>query len=58
MVTEVIKANYKEYDLGAVSYNTETQMGAFEYFPSFIKTGIELSPLKRPLAKNIYLFHF
>tara|TARA_R110000868_G_scaffold224304_2_gene476247 strand:+ start:785 stop:2104 length:1320 start_codon:yes stop_codon:yes gene_type:complete len=56
MVTEVIKVKYKEYDLGAVSYNTETQIGAFEYFPSFIKTGIELSPLKMPLAKKIYSF--
>jgi serine/threonine-protein kinase HipA len=56
MVTEVIKVKYKEYDVGAVSYNTATQIGAFEYFPSFIKTGIELSPLKMPLTKNIYSF--
>ncbi|XPF95737.1 type II toxin-antitoxin system HipA family toxin [Colwellia sp. RE-S-Sl-9] len=56
MVTEVIKVNYKEYDVGAVSYNADTQIGAFEYFPSFIKTGIELSPIKMPLAKKIYSF--
>jgi serine/threonine-protein kinase HipA len=31
-------------------------MGAFEYFLSFIKTGIELSPIKMPLAKIIYSF--
>lgn len=56
MVTEVIKVKYKTYDAGAVSYNTETQVGAFEYFPSFIKAGIELSPIKMPLAKKIYTF--
>ena len=56
MVTEVIKVNYKEHDVGAVSYNTDTQIGAFEYFPSFIKTGIELSPIKMPLAKKIFSF--
>ncbi|MDA7745964.1 type II toxin-antitoxin system HipA family toxin [Psychromonas sp.] len=56
MVTEVIKVKYKEHDLGAVSYNTKTQIGAFEYFPEFIKTGIELSPIKMPLAKRIYSF--
>ena len=56
MVTEVIKVKYKDYDVGAVSYNTDTQMGAFEYFPGFIKTGIELSPIKMPLTKKIYSF--
>lgn len=56
MVTEVIKVKYKEYDVGAVSYNADTQLGVFEYFPSFIKTGIELSPIKMPLSKNIYSF--
>ncbi|WP_281285061.1 hypothetical protein [Colwellia demingiae] len=40
MVMEVIKVKYKAFDVGAVSYNTDTQMGSFEYFPSFIKTGI------------------
>lgn len=56
MVMDVIKVKYKEYDVGAVSFNTKTQMGAFEYFPGFIKTGIELSPIKMPLAKKIYSF--
>jgi len=56
MVTEVIKVKYKDYDVGAVSYNTDTQMGAFEYFPGFIKTGIELSPIKMPLTKKVYSF--
>lgn len=40
MVTEVIKVKYNAYDVGAVSYNTDTRTAAFEYFPSFIKIGI------------------
>ena len=56
MVTEVITVKFKHYDVGAVSYNSDTRIGAFEYFPSFIKTGIELSPIKMPLSKKIYTF--
>lgn len=53
---EAIKINYRKHDVGAVSFDTETGMGAFEYDASFISTGIELSPIKMPLAKRIYSF--
>ena len=53
---EVIKVNYREYFVGAVSFDTKTGIGAFEYDPSFVSTGIELSPVKMPLAKRIYSF--
>ncbi|TDB54642.1 type II toxin-antitoxin system HipA family toxin [Photorhabdus khanii] len=56
MVMEVISVTYKQHDVGAVSFDTSTGLGAFEYDPSFIKKGIELSPLKMPLAKRIYSF--
>lgn len=56
MVTEVIKVKFKDHDVGAMSYNSQRQLGSFEYYPSFFKTGIELSPLKMPLAKKIYTF--
>ena len=56
MVMEVIKVNYREYFVGAVSFDTKTGIGAFEYDPSFVSTGIELSPVKMPLAKRIYSF--
>ncbi|NRB25020.1 type II toxin-antitoxin system HipA family toxin [Shewanella sp.] len=56
MVKEVITVKYKHHDVGAVSYDTENQIGWFEYFPSFIKKGIELSPIKMPLSKKIYSF--
>lgn len=56
MVMEVIEVNYLQHNVGAVSFNTETGVGAFEYDPSFIRKGIELSPLKMPLSQTIYTF--
>lgn len=51
-----ISVKYHDNAVGAVSFNEETGIGAFEYEPSFIKKGIELSPLKMPLSKKIYMF--
>ncbi|WJV54785.1 type II toxin-antitoxin system HipA family toxin [Pectobacteriaceae bacterium CE90] len=56
MVMEVINVSYKDHVVGAVSFDTDTGLGAFEYDPGFIKKGIELAPLKMPLAKRIYSF--
>lgn len=56
MVKEVIIVKYKHHDAGAVSYDPDNKIGSFEYFPSFIKKGIELSPIKMPLSKKIYSF--
>lgn len=56
MVMEVLSVTYQQHDVGAVSFDTETGVGAFEYAPGFIKSGIELSPLKMPLARRIYTF--
>ncbi|WP_351123531.1 type II toxin-antitoxin system HipA family toxin [Shewanella sp. T24-MNA-CIBAN-0130] len=53
---EVIKIIYQEHEVGAVSFDTDKGMGAFEYDPSFVKKGIELSPIKMPLSKRIYSF--
>jgi serine/threonine-protein kinase HipA len=53
---EVVSVKYKEHDVGAVSFNIETGIGAFEYEPSFIKSGIELSPIKMPLSNKVYSF--
>jgi HipA-like C-terminal domain./HipA-like N-terminal domain. len=53
---EVVNVTYQQQAVGAVSFDTQTGTGAFEYTPGFIKTGIELSPLKMPLAKRIYTF--
>lgn len=56
MVMEAINVTYKQHHVGAVSFDTSTGIGAFEYDQGFIKKGIELSPLKMPLAKQIYSF--
>ena len=55
MSLEVINVQYLGQQVGAASFDTTTGIGAFEYSPAFIDTGIELSP-KMPLAKRIYLF--
>ena len=56
MVTDVVSVKYKAHDVGAVSFNTGTGIGSFEFEPRFIKTGIELSPIKMPLSRKIYSF--
>ena len=56
MVMEVVRVNYQDFNVGAVSFDTDTGIGAFEYDASFIKQGIELAPIKMPLAKRIYSF--
>ena len=56
MVMEVVRVNYSDVDVGAVSFNTDTGIGAFEYNASFIAQGIELAPIKMPLSERIYSF--
>ncbi|QEW06313.1 type II toxin-antitoxin system HipA family toxin [Nitrincola iocasae] len=56
MVMEVINITYQAHEVGAVSFDTDRGVGAFEYDPNFIKTGIELSPIKMPLSRRIYSF--
>ena len=56
MVTEVINVNYQNQVAGAVSFDSNRGLGAFEYHASFVKRGIELSPIKMPLSRRIYSF--
>lgn len=56
MVMEVVTVKYQQHEVGAVSYDTDTNIGYFEYASAFIKAGIELSPIKMPLSKKIYSF--
>lgn len=43
---------------GAVAWDEETSYAIFEYDPSFIKLGWDLSPLKMPVASASRLFSF
>lgn len=56
MVMDAARVKYKDHDVGAVSFDSETGIGSFEFEPHFIRTGIELSPLKMPLSRSIYSF--
>lgn len=56
MVMEAIRVTYDSQEVGAVSFDTDRGVGAFEYSPGFIKKGLELSPLKMPLSRQIYSF--
>jgi len=56
MVTQVINVNYNNDLVGAVSFDTDTGFGAFEYDSKFIRKGIELSPITMPLSQQIYSF--
>jgi serine/threonine-protein kinase HipA len=56
MVNQVINVHYDGSLVGAVSFNTDTGLGAFEYDAGFIRQGIELSPITMPLSKQIYAF--
>lgn len=53
---EVITITYQDDLVGAVSFDTEKGLGSFEYDPSFVKKGVELSPIKMPLSNRIYRF--
>ncbi|HFQ5195172.1 TPA: type II toxin-antitoxin system HipA family toxin [Vibrio vulnificus] len=56
MVMEVITITYQDDLVGAMSFDTEKGLGSFEYDPSFVKKGVELSPIKMPLSNRIYRF--
>ncbi|MBN0986749.1 type II toxin-antitoxin system HipA family toxin [Amphritea pacifica] len=56
MVMQVVRVLYHDQEAGAVSFDTDTGVGAFEYSPAFIQSGIELSPIKMPLSRRIYSF--
>ena len=42
--------------IGAVDWDNEKNIAHFEYEPSFIKSGIEVSPIHMPLSSQIYSF--
>ena len=56
MVDQVVEVIYGEDRVGAVSFDADARIAAFEYAQSFIKGGIELSPLSMPLAHRVYSF--
>jgi len=43
-------------DIGYVTLNADRQIADFEYDRDFLRSGIEVSPLRMPLASRIYQF--
>ncbi len=42
--------------IGAVTWDTERELGIFEYAPEFLSSGIEISPLMMPLRSGRFTF--
>lgn len=42
--------------VGALSYDAASGLCAFQYDDSWIRRGIEISPIKMPLSSQIYQF--
>ncbi len=43
-------------NVGAVAWNDQTSLGTFEYEPSFVRKGLEISPLTMPLRDGTFSF--
>ena len=44
--------------VGAVAWDSDRQLGSFEYDPAFVQSGVELAPLKMPLSQRRRIFSF
>lgn len=56
MVMDTVTVKYQDDNVGALSFDTDTGIGEFEYASSFISSGRELSPLMMPLSDQINSF--
>ncbi len=56
MTTTLAKVQLWGRVIGAVSLDSRTGLGAFEYDREFSESGIEVSPLMMPLGRQIYTF--
>lgn len=43
-------------EVGIIVWDDKRKLAAFQYFPNFLNSGLELSPLKMPLSDRIYEF--
>ena len=57
MVASTARVSLWGEPVGALVWDDEKRIGSFEYFPEFVSTGLEISPLQMPLsAGTIYTF--
>lgn len=53
---EVATVRLYSRDVGAVAWDADRGIGAFEYEPAFIRRGLEIAPLTMPLRSGILSF--
>jgi serine/threonine-protein kinase HipA len=53
---DVARVRLWGHDIGAVYWDDDVNLGAFEYEPKFQRSGIELAPLMMPLGSRIFRF--
>ncbi|MFP8965030.1 type II toxin-antitoxin system HipA family toxin [Pokkaliibacter sp. CJK22405] len=60
MVMEVVSVRYAGDSIGAVTFNTETGQGAFQFEPAFLRKGLDMAPLMMPIeqAQQGRIFQF
>jgi len=51
-----VTVRYHDTDVGAVSFDTDSGIGVFEYTSGFISSGLQLAPVTMPLSDQIYSF--
>ena len=55
-MTTVAEVRLWGRSIGAVSLGDDEYVSAFEYDPTFARSGIELSPIVMPLSSSVYSF--
>lgn len=58
MVIDAINVQFQGQHAASVSFDRDKGYSAFEYTKEFIDSGIELSPLRMPLSKEIFQFPY
>jgi len=53
---DVISVHLWGQRVGALSWNQDRMLASFQYDPEFVRTGLEISPLKMPLNARVFQF--
>ena len=56
MASSIADVFYQGAKIGAVFWDADRHFSVFEYTPDFIRSGVELAPLKMPLRPGPYQF--
>nr|MBP8039325.1 HipA N-terminal domain-containing protein [Aeromonadaceae bacterium] len=56
VIHQVARVEMWGQTVGALAYQPESGLCAFEYDSAWIRRGIEISPIRLPLSSRIYMF--